>query len=241
MLCAQEKPSVGSSLSRELVKDRAGLVHHSNKGFTLLELVVVILIIGIMAGLFAGRMGTFQFWREEGFIRRLSETIEFLHHQAISDSVFYRIEFFMNEDPPRYRVREVIEQNVGPTVAQQGLAAASNDVGFVTTLLQNFLIPKQGNAQMLIEPRSFPSLANPVMLPEGAYFEDVRTMRGKFIGTEDQNPYIAFSPRGFSEFGVIHLRLKNERPITILINPFTGLTELYRSYEDFEWTYGQNQ
>jgi hypothetical protein len=90
----------------------------------------------------------------------------------------------------------------------------------------------------MIPPPLFPSLAKPVPFPEGVTLTDVRTMRGmKTEGT----PYVHFSPRGFSEFCVIHLRLQNGSELTILVNPFTGLTEIYREYKDFEWTYGHQK
>jgi hypothetical protein len=62
-------------------------------------------------------------------------------------------------------------------------------------------------------------------------------MRG--LETEG-NPYIMFSPRGFSEFAVVHITLPTNETITILVNPFTGITKVLRADKDFTWTYGRN-
>ena len=85
-------------------------------------------------------------------------------------------------------------------------------------------------------------------------FTDVRTMRGVInppdSGMQNSRPddpnrpgmaYIRFSPRGFSEFSVIHLKLANEKDVTILVNPFTGEADIIRGYKDYEWTYGRNK
>jgi hypothetical protein len=66
-------------------------------------------------------------------------------------------------------------------------------------------------------------------------------MRGLKPASEGGTAYMLFSPRGFSEFSVIHIVLSNGAPVTILVNPFTGGTEIYREYKDFKWTYGRNK
>ena len=56
-------------------------------GFTLIELIVVVLVLGAAMALVGLRLGTFNFWREEAFIRKISETITFLHHQAVVEAL----------------------------------------------------------------------------------------------------------------------------------------------------------
>lgn len=63
----------------------------NSSGFTLIELVLVIVIIGLVFGVVGLRGGSFDFWKEEGFIRRIAETLNFLHHQAVVDQAFYRM------------------------------------------------------------------------------------------------------------------------------------------------------
>ena len=181
------------------------------------------------------RAGSFTFWREEAILRRLPETIEFLHHQAITDQAFYRLEFNFKDN--NYSIGVIRPDS---DVAQD-LAAIGSDAGTLTLELAAFLSPAIGGSSTLIPPPNFPSLADPVPLPGDMRFEDVRTMRGKYTSAEADSAYMLFSPRGFSEFAVVHLRLSNNSPVTILVNPFTGLTTMYRDYRDFEWTYGKEK
>ena len=116
----------------------------------------------------------------------------------------------------------------------------AQDAGNLSLELAAFLSPSSGATQTMIPPPSFPSLAEPVTLPQGVEFDDIKTMRGKHLAGEGGLAAILFSPRGFSEFSVIHLLIGGE-PVTILVNPFTGLTETYYEYKEFEWTYGRSR
>lgn len=207
--------------------------HRNNKGFTLIELFVVFALISITLGILAVRTGTYSFWRQESFIRQLSDTIAFLYHQAISDQAFYRIDFDFKERTyrvglirPEYDVSNV-------NVAQ--------DAGILTLELASLVSPAVSPNHTLIPPPSFPSLGTPVEFPPEVNVTDIRTMRGKQVPGEGENPYILFSPRGFSEFAVLHFEAYDGSPFTILINPFSGNTTVYREYKDFQWTYGRNK
>jgi prepilin-type N-terminal cleavage/methylation domain-containing protein len=205
------------------------------KAFTLIELVIVLLLIGLLLGLIGFRTGTFSFWKEEGFIRQLTETVTFLHHQAVTDQAFYRLEF--DFDHNTYRIG-VMKSDFESDDSLKDLAV---EAGTLSIELAAMLNPSLGEDQTMIPPPSFPSLAEPVQLPSGTVYKDVRTMRGMKSASEGGTAYMLFSPRGFSEFSVIHLTLSNGAPVTILVNPFTGGTDIYREYKDFKWTYGRNK
>ena len=49
---------------------------------------------------------------------------------------------------------------------------------------------------------------------------------------------IVFSPKGFVDFSVIHFFDDRKGEYTLLINPFTGFTEFYNEYKEFEWAFG---
>lgn len=204
-------------------------------GFTLIELIVVILIIGLVSTLVVVRSGTYTRLQEESFLRRLSETIVFLHHQAVADQAFYALEFDLKKN--LYKVGVMRPDSDVET----HLKNISPDVGNLSLELASFLHPSLGRGQTLIAPPAFPSLGEPQEFPADAVVEDIRTSRGKDTPDTAEKVYVLFSPRGFSEFAVIHLKLKNARQITLLVNPFTGLTEIFREYKDFEWTYGKKK
>ena len=203
-------------------------------GFTVLELVVVLVIIGIATAIVGSRTGAFNFWKEETQVQQLRETIEFLYSQSTVDQAFYCLEFDLNTRSYRVGVLRTEQENYN-----DNFVTLASDAGNLTLELAQFPNPSHGGDETLIPPPSFPSLAEPVQLPEGMDVKMIRTMRGKFEQSAGGKVSIFFAPRGFSEFAVLQFTLSGNRPITILINPFTGLTELYREHKDFEWSYGR--
>ncbi|MCB0338984.1 MAG: prepilin-type N-terminal cleavage/methylation domain-containing protein [Bdellovibrionales bacterium] len=203
----------------------------SQLGFTLLELVIVLAILGVVSGLALARIGTLGYWHEESFLRKLSDTIEFLHFQSVVDQAYYRMEF----DMEKHQYQIGVMRSEEPA---EELAEYSSNISNLSLELAAFLNPVLGQYQTFIPPPSFPSLHDKVSFPDEVSLEDIRTMRGK---QNEGKPYILFSPRGFSEFAVIHLKMSRNDPATILVNPFTGSTKIYREYKDFEWTYGRDK
>ncbi len=205
------------------------------RGFTLIELIIVLSIFGVALGLVAMRAGVFSFWNDERFLRRLSETITFLHAQSIAEQASYELSFDLTEQSYKVGVRRTEAEDYSQL---QGL---TQDAGIISLELAAFLSPTAGKNYTIIPPPSFPSFAQPIRLPEGTRIEDVRTVRG-IAKPEDESSKLAvigFSPRGFSDFAVIHLRLRSGGVVTLLVNPFTGGVQIFREYRDFEWTYGR--
>ncbi len=221
------------------MEDRILTLTYSLKGrkrtfqsaFTLIELVIVFLLISITIAVLIIRTGTYSYWRQESFIRQLSDTLVFLHHQAISDQAFYRIEFDLEKQI--YSVGAI-----RPEYDFSNIQNIDFDAGVLTLELASILSPSLGDGSTLIPPPSFPSLAKPVELPPELLITDIKTASGKFTSEDEEKPSISFSPRGFSQFAVIHMETAEEKPVTILVNPFSGNTTIYREYKEFEWTYG---
>lgn len=214
----------------------------AQSGFTLIELVVVIIIFAVVITLVGTRTGSFGFWNQEGFIRKLSETISFLHYQALADQATYQIEIDL--DKQEYRVGVLrADEDISPQ-----FAALAQDAGNVTLELAAFLNPSLGSAQSFIPPPDFPSLAEPVKFPDGVVIDSVTTMRGNVLpsgkGADSDDlsgtAYLRFSPRGFSEFAVFHLK-NRDQDMTLLVNPFTGKVDIIREYREFEWTFGRKK
>jgi prepilin-type N-terminal cleavage/methylation domain-containing protein len=206
----------------------------SIRGFTLIELILVLVIIGLAMGLAAVRLGTLDTWREQASLRKLTDTIVLLNNQAVLNQVFYRMEFDLEKN--MYRVGAMRPEDTTAPVM-------SDDSPPILELeLANIVSPAIPDGATMIPPPGMPSLAEPITLGGKMMFLDVVTTRGKTSRDEKRsNPFLMFSPRGFSEFGVIHLSMGDATPITIMVNPWTGLAEVYKEYKDFEWTLGNRK
>jgi prepilin-type N-terminal cleavage/methylation domain-containing protein len=208
------------------------------RGFTILELLLVIGIATVIVGLVSIRLGTVNYWKDEGEIRKISELIEYLFHQSAIDGYYYRINFAFGERFDSYQIGIVGDEE---TEEDNLRSAVSGEAGQLSQELSVFLQPTRGRSQSLLPPPDLPSLRDPKPLPEGMRILDVRSPRGLTIHEPGQSAYLDFSPRGFSEFGVVHLETSSGQPVTILINPFSGLTTIYREYRDFDWVWGKQE
>ena len=214
----------------------------SARGFTLIELMIVVLVFAALMMLATVPTGAIRYWKEEAFLRRLMDTIQFLHTQAVADQSFYRLELdFGKGDQKSFFSVGVVKPEEDPALNTAGVASA--DVGLVSTELYFFLHPSTGvdGSYSIIPPPSFPSLYDPVMFPQDVYLERVRTAGGIYERGHSEKAFLLFSPRGFSAFAVLHLTLGRGAPATILVNPFTGMTTLYHEFKDFEWTYSNRE
>jgi prepilin-type N-terminal cleavage/methylation domain-containing protein len=211
----------------------------SNFGFTLIEIAVVILIIGLVYSLVFTRSSYATYFREEGFLRQLTETISFLHQRAEIDGKAYKLEFNFtesltsNERGYWYRVREIPVR-----VVQNNNITSST--GILSRQLSQLITSDIDLESNGVEPQNFPSLKEKVFLPDTLTMTDIRLQGGVITEhSSEELPSIFFSPQGFSDFAVLHFENQAQAPITILVNPFSGICTIYKEFKDFEWTFGR--
>lgn len=206
----------------------------SEAGFTLIELILVIVIVSIATALLTVRLGAFDSWKEQPTLNKLKETIVLLNNQAVIDQAFYRLEFDLEEN--LFRVGVMREEDpTANVVAGVNLAPLEQEES-------GLLSPSMPSGATMIPPPFLPALAQPTKFPGRLRLEDVVTRRGKAVRGEGRgNPYLLFYPSGFSDFGVIHISTGEDSSITILSNPWTGLAEQYPGYKEFKWTLGRRE
>ncbi|MDH5510670.1 MAG: prepilin-type N-terminal cleavage/methylation domain-containing protein [Nitrospinota bacterium] len=66
-------------------------------GFTLVEIIVVILIIGVMAALLIPRLPDVGGWRLKSAVRKLSRSISVVYDKAATSKLVYRMTFDLEE------------------------------------------------------------------------------------------------------------------------------------------------
>lgn len=160
----------------------------NSKGFTLIELVVVIAILGVMIALVAPQLGEIGEANLKRSTRHLTGMIRFLHEEAQAKKSVYRLMFDIQD---------------GRYWAEVQRRTADNAMEF-------------RRVQSVI--------AGEGMLSGQTTFRDI-----KVAGHPDET-YMLFTPDGWVEHALIHLRDGNERDFTLFVKPLTGNTELMDGY-----------
>jgi prepilin-type N-terminal cleavage/methylation domain-containing protein len=205
-----------------------------SSGFTLIELVIVISIVGGLLILGVRSSASIQFWRQQAALRELTEAFRFLFHQAMADQSFYRIEFDLEKNS---YIIGIVRPEPEDDERFQDIAA---DAGRITLELTAFLNPSVGETHTIIPPPDFPSLGEERFLPEGLNIDKIYTPLGWQGQPQSKKVYVHFSPRGFAEFTVLHLKQAGKE-LTMVNNPFTGIISIQEGFRDYEWTHGKKQ
>ncbi|MCI5066709.1 prepilin-type N-terminal cleavage/methylation domain-containing protein [bacterium] len=206
-----------------------------SSGFTLIELMLVIAVVGALLVFGVRNTSSARLWKRQAALRELNETMRFLFHQAVADQTFYQIEFDLERST--YTVG-ALRPEPGADDRFREIAA---DAGNISLELNAFVNPSSGETYTVIPPPDFPSLGMPRPLPEGLTLEAIYTPQGWVRRGEEQRVRMRFSPRGFAEFIVLHLQLGGVQEMTLVNNPFTGLTSTYPEWRDYEWTFGNRE
>lgn len=163
----------------------------SQGGFTLLELALVVLLIGLFTLL---TVPIFSGWGESSLqssARRLTGTVKYLYNESALQKKEFRLVFDL--DKSAY-LAKVLEAN--------GQLAEVDGVG--------------NRGQLKGEVR----------------FQDVAIAgHGKFSSGEVTT---VIHPVGWLEETIIHLKDEDGRTLTLRLMPFTGSTEIYEGYREFE-------
>jgi prepilin-type N-terminal cleavage/methylation domain-containing protein len=202
-------------------------------GFTLIELVIVIVVIGVALTALAVRTGSVAVYQQRGFLRDLKGTLEHLHYQAIADRSYYGLEVnFKNQS-----FRAGVLQSDQLQYEDEEFARRTAQLGIVSTELNSFLNPSLGSDYSLIPPPTLEALFDERTAPEGLELRALRTTRGIFSPENDESALILFSPRGFSEFAAITIKLRSGLIQTWRVNPFTGRVDVYEGERDFDFSF----
>jgi type II secretion system protein H len=160
----------------------------SKKGFTLIELAVVVAILGVMITLIAPVLGELGEANLKRSARHLTGMIRFLHEESQAKKREYRLRFDIQDG--RY------------------WAEALNRTSDTSGEFQK---------------------ATSVIAGEGSLAGQT-TFRDVQAGSHPDEPYILFTPDGWVEHTIIHLRDGSGRDFSLLVKPLTGNTELREGY-----------
>ena len=159
-----------------------------SKGFTLIELAVVVAILGVMIALVAPRLGELGEANLKRSARHLTGMIRFLHEESQAKKREYRLRFDIQDG--RYWAESF-----------------------------RLLSDSAGEFQKTTS----------VIAGEGSLFGQT-TFRDIKAGSHPDDPYILFTPDGWVESTIIHLRDGSDRDFSLLVKPLTANTELREGY-----------
>jgi len=164
-------------------------IPHAN-GFTLIELTIIIVILGVMLSLIIPRLGEMGEANLKRSARHLTGMIRFLHEESLAKKDNYRLRFDVTEG--RYWTEKFTILNLSEKLAEY----------------------QKYSSDMTTEGK----------LSGQTTFRDVK------VASHPDDAYIEFTPEGWVERALIHLRDGDNRDFTLLVNPLTGDTELREGY-----------
>ncbi len=175
---------------RKESRDTARLRIPHSDGFTLIELTIIIVILGVMLSLIIPRLGEIGEANLKRSARHLTGMIRFLHEESLAKKDSYRLRFDVTEG--RYWTERLTILNLSDKLAEY----------------------KRYSSEMATEGR----------------LSGQTTLRDIKVASHPDDTYIEFSPEGWVEHALIHLRDGENRDFTLVVNPLTGDTELREGY-----------
>ncbi len=157
-------------------------------GFTLIELAIVLVVIGVLLSLVVPKLADIDNANLKRSARHLTGMIRFLRDESQAKKTVYRLRF----DIPggRYWAEALRE-------------TSDNSVEFM---------------------RATSAIGGEGSLSGRTTFRDVT------VGGHPDDPYILFTPDGWVEHSLIHLKDGEDRDFTLLVEPLMGNTELRTGY-----------
>jgi prepilin-type N-terminal cleavage/methylation domain-containing protein len=226
------------------------------RGFTLLEIVVVAVLMALIATLVSQRFGTVYLTRQRSEVRKFANAWETLFNEAIIRGEGYRLIIDL-DDNSYYVRREVALRGLAVTNVdylknlrtksererrkrrEEELSSVSTELEredqrqgeSLDSLYYEYLYADPNGPVRLTRPLEFPALAEAKPLIGGLAFTRVKTAAGEMTEGEVA---ISFSPRGASSFAVVYL--KGERgDFTVFMNPSSGQMEIRYGVIDYDW------
>lgn len=216
-------------------------------GFTLIELVVVIVLLGLIGTVFVRNIGSVTSWRVQGDIRKFAQVWEFLYAEAYAKHESYRL--IIDLENNSWSVRREVPINEGTLVKQvdylagfrdkikrnrkkqakqkdEGMLSITDEFkeedarqsGALDVLYYQVLFSDPYSPKRLAVPLEFPSLAEDKELGDELKFRDVE-------GTENVIDQGAASIRvaagGSSDMAVVHL-VALDYIFSLSLNPANG-------------------
>ncbi len=216
----------------------------SRAGFTLIEIVVSLFIVGLILGVVISRMDTMLSWDMKAASNKMASTIRYLYNKAATEGLYIRLVLDLEEqaywveattDPfvistgeegrAREGKQEAPEAPAEEGAAEEGAAEAPAEGEGTEEGAPQQLKPKEA---VFSQVDSY--LLRPVKLPDSVFFKDVY-VEHRPDAVEGGQESIYFFPNGFVEHAVINLRNEDDDVnYSLETNPVSGKVSIEDRY-----------
>ena len=227
-----------------LKEQRTHDLNSEESGFTLIELISVVILLAVVSGFFISKFNLSTSWGSDTAIRELSNRIEFLMQDSSSRKVNYEIEFF--ENGTGYRVWQIAKKEINqPTQvdllknlrskkgqkqqeeknarnAQKNLNEEFKKDSQIDRLPLNIqfyaqVFDDQGEDQRRIAPLEYPSLVEGIEFPSSMRLKGIKS--GDTTRSSSDNKTILLN-QNIADAGYELNLDSNGENIYILVRPF---------------------
>lgn len=232
----------------------------SQLGFTLVELILVIVLVAIISTFAVTKFSSIDGWKQEGDLRRFASTWQFLFNEAYGRAETYRL--VVNLDDNYYQVLreaplpqdEIQQVDLLQNLRTRGEQERRKDKeldnldnleeafaefdraqsGPIENQYYNTKYRDGHSDVKLTRPLDFPKLAEKKFLVEGLNIRDV-ILQGSEETQVDGEVFFRFTPHGASDFAVIHFTFDEEQIFTAVSHPATGELSVIAGDKEYDW------
>lgn len=181
------------------------------KGFTLVEILIGLALIGLIMGLGINQVGKMFSRNMKASARQLASTVRFLYNKSSTDGVTLRL--VIDFDEQSYSVEKT-----------------SGDF----TLAKEEEEKKEEEAPKEVFGAEGSKILKTTKLAKGVFFKDVYAEHQSGPKSEGK-AYIYFFAQGYAENSVINLRDKDDKTnFSLVIHPISGKVSIQNKYQELE-------
>lgn len=227
-------------------------------GFTLVELVMVILIVAVLATVVTTRFDALTLFRKKGELRSFLNTWQFLVNEAAGDGNTYRLiidldnnSYFVRQEIPlppnniehvdlmknlrlrsekERKQREEDERALSVEDAAKVQEEQEENMS-VEELFASALFRDAGKNVQLALPVNYASLGEEQVLSDSVRIRNI-ILDGEMISSGRAELF--FSPQGVSSIAVVHFDVGDQQ-LTAILNPLSGESRLLSGEADVQF------